>query len=223
MLGGISKLAIAPSDHYGAGSGRVLLMRHAQTEYNAKHMMLGNSEAALTELGKEQSQRAVEALLAWQPDRIVTSPLKRCSEAIAEPLGDLLGVKPIVDERLHEFDFGPLEGLTYEQIVDRGLPFPWGPTASNWPMPEGGESLQEVIDRVASAAEDIESYPGKTAVIIHGGIIRIFMIHWFNMDMDAVNRLIVDNVTSYLFRTRPGHVSMEAFGLTPEAVPDFRG
>ena len=56
---------------------RVLLMRHAQTFANANDYFLGQLDEGITEVGEQQSRRAVAGLVAWKPDRIVTSPLLR--------------------------------------------------------------------------------------------------------------------------------------------------
>lgn len=49
---------------------------------------------------------------------------------IAEPAARELGVELRVDERLIEFDFGPIEGMTFDDVIERDLPFPWGPRAA---------------------------------------------------------------------------------------------
>ena len=72
---------------------RVLLMRHAQTHANAQGFFLGRRDEGVTGLGEEQSRRAVAGLVAWRPDRIICSPLKRCKTMIAEPAARELGIE----------------------------------------------------------------------------------------------------------------------------------
>lgn len=204
-----------------AGIPRLLLMRHAQTHANAAGYFLGSRDEGVTEVGEEQSRRAVEGLVSWKPDRIVTSPLIRCRELIAEPASHELGIECTVDERIREFDFGPLEGRTYADIVHEGLPFPWGPGAGAWPPAGGGERMEDFVARIADAARDYEQLEGRTAIICHGGVIRGFFCVWFSMGADEINRLVVQNVNSFIFRGAPGNVSLERFGLLPESLGKY--
>lgn len=204
-----------------AGIPRLLLMRHAQTHANAAGYFLGSRDEGVTEVGEEQSRRAVSGLVSWKPDRIVTSPLIRCRELIAEPAARELGIECTVDERIREFDFGPLEGRTYADIVREGLPFPWGPGAGAWPPTGGGERMEDFVARIADAAHDYEQLEGRTAVICHGGVIRGFFCVWFSMGADEINRLVVQNVNSFIFRSAPCNVSLERFGLLPESLGEY--
>ena len=138
------------------GVPRVLLMRHAQTHANARGFFLGRRDEGVTKLGEEQSRRAVAGLVAWRPDRIICSPLKRCKTLIAEQAAAKLGIEAQVDERLVEFDFGPIEGMSFDDVIERDLPFPWGPRAAAWPPDGGGESFDGFLARIRSASDDIE-------------------------------------------------------------------
>lgn len=105
------------------GVPRVLLMRHAQTHANAQGFFLGRRDEGVTGLGEEQSRRAVAGLVAWRPDRIICSPLKRCKTMIAEPAAASSASRPQVDERLVEFDFGPIEGMSFDDVIERTFRF----------------------------------------------------------------------------------------------------
>ena len=207
----------------GANDGmpRVLLMRHAQTHANAQGFFLGRRDEGVTELGKEQSRRAVAGLVSWRPDRIICSPLKRCRAMIAEPTAAELGIEVQVDERLIEFDFGPIEGMSFDDVIERDLPFPWGPRAATWPPDEGGESFDDFLARIRSASDDIERLEGRTGVVVHGGVIRGFMSNWLDMGTDEVNHLIVRNVDSFVYRTRPGFAELESYGIHPEDLDKY--
>ena len=199
---------------------RLLLMRHAQTVTNLAGTFSGAADADVSELGREQSAAAVEGLVAWGPERIVTSPLSRARKMIAEPVGRALGVPITVDERICEFDFGPLEGVRFADAAKQGLPLPWGPGSERWPQlveqAGCGETMETFIGRLADAAAELERLEGRTAVICHGGVIRGLMCVWFGFGVEAINRLVVGNVSSALLRVAPGNVCLEAFGLQPE-------
>ncbi len=199
-------------------ANRILLVRHGGTYANAGGYFLGKVDADVNERGRQQSARAVEGICAWHPDRVVSSPLRRCFQEIAVPVSEELGVSLEADQRIREFDFGPLEGKTYVQVVGEQLPFPWGPGSEDWPPSEGGESMEYFLGRVGEVASELEALQGRTAVICHGGIIRAFMAHWLDLEIDTLNKLEVANVSSVVFKVSQGHVQLEKFGLTPEQL-----
>ena len=140
---------------------------------------------------------------------------------IAEPAARELGIEAQVDERLVEFDFGPIEGMSFDDVIERDLPFPWGPRAAGWPPDGGGESFDGFLARIRSASDDLERLEGRTAVVVHGGVIRGFMGNWLNMGTDEVNHLIVRNVDGFVFRVRPGFAELESYGIHPEDLGNY--
>lgn len=204
------------------GIPRVLLVRHAQTFANANDYFLGQRDEGITEEGERQSARAVAGIVDWAPNRIVTSPLMRCREKIAAPAAEVLGVPLEIDERLKEFDFGPLEGKTFSEAMEKGYPFPWGPGSDEWPPEEGGETMPEFLERLARAARDLEGREGRTAVVCHGGVIRGLFAVWLGVEVGTLNQLVVGNVSGCVFRTNPGDVLLERFGLRPEDFGKYR-
>lgn len=111
---------------YGNNSnrlGELLLMRHPQTEANLTRRYLGQRNAPLSALGDEQCRQAIEAIVRYRPDRLVSSPLERCL-AIAVPAAKRLGLEVEVDDDVMEMGFGVLENLTYAEAVSKGLSFP---------------------------------------------------------------------------------------------------
>ena len=204
------------------GASRVLIVRHGETFANAGGYFLGKRDEGVDERGKEQSREAVRGIAAWGPDRIVTSPLSRCRAEIAEPAAALLGIEPVVDERLREFDFGPLEGRTYAQVVAEGLPFPWGPGSEAWPPEGGGEEMPAFLARVGAVARQVAGLQGRTCIVAHGGVIRGIFAEWLSLAPDTLNQLAVPNVHGFVFNTAHGLPELELFGLRPGDFGAYR-
>ena len=99
--------------------GRVLITRHPETVSNVEHFFSGRMDVALTDRGRRQAVQAAEAIAAWRPDRILTSPLSRC-RAIADDAAARLGIEPVVDDRLVEIEFGAIEGVRLDKIRELG-------------------------------------------------------------------------------------------------------
>jgi broad specificity phosphatase PhoE len=200
-------------------AAKILLMRHPHTVANQNLRFSGSQNLPLSELGKQQLPRAIAGLVAWEPSTIVSSPLQRCL-AIAVPAAEQLGLEVEVDPRIAEMDFGVIEGLTHEEILERGLCMPWGETASRWPV-EQAESIEQFAERLVAAASDLEKRSGKTAVIAHGGVIRGISSHWLQIPLTKLWNMTVRNIESSLYKndTDDG-IFLERFGLRPEWLKD---
>jgi broad specificity phosphatase PhoE len=144
---------------------RLLLVRHAEPEDDARGRCYGRLDVGLSARGRTHARR----LSGLPCDVVYTSPRRRARETAAA-LGDAL-----VDERLRELDFGELEGRTFDEIaLERPeLYRRWmeEPTRVRFP---GGESFDDLRTRACAALADIraEHEGDVAAVVTHGGIVR---------------------------------------------------
>ncbi|WP_280300736.1 bifunctional RNase H/acid phosphatase [Nocardia neocaledoniensis] len=146
---------------------RLLLLRHGQTELSVERRYSGRGNPPLTELGREQAERAAK-MLAAKGDiaAVVTSPLQR-ARATAEAAAAALDVPLRVLDGLIETDFGDWEGLTFAEAAQRDpqLHTDWLGDPS-MPAP-GGESFDQVRERVESVRRDLVAlYPGQNIVVV---------------------------------------------------------
>lgn len=199
-----------------SGTSRLIIMRHPETTANEQGRYLGSGEAPLSSRGEAQRIRAVEALAALAPDRIVSSPLSRCLD-LSRMVGGRLGLDPEVDHRVREINFGELEGLTYSEAKERGMSFLWNVPDATRPAP-GGELFVDFNARLAAARADLAALSGTTAVIAHGGVIRHLLMGWFGFPLDMIWNLRVENVSTAVVGFVDGTPILEKFGLTPEDV-----
>ena len=152
-----------------AGSNEVLLVRHGETEDNAADRFQGRRDTQLNDRGREQSRELAHSLRGEGLRAIYTSPLQR-ARATAQIVGDVLGLEPVVDERLMEVDAGDWSGLVYA-AVDQGALRRWRAAEPAFRFP-GGESVAEQASRVAAALADVAGGPLPALVVTHGGSIR---------------------------------------------------
>jgi broad specificity phosphatase PhoE len=193
---------------------RILMMRHPQTLANEQFRYLGQVNVALSELGLGQLTRAVEGVVAFAPEAIISSPLERCL-AIAEPAAQRLGLEVEIDDRVQEIGFGVLEGLTYYEAVEQGLSFPWGPTVENWPIKDA-EALEDFAARAQQAADDLKARRERIAVITHGGIVRAITSYWLSLPPANLWSMTVHNVESVIFSNDGENLYLERYGIEPE-------
>jgi broad specificity phosphatase PhoE len=141
----------------------LVLVRHGQTEANARGLLLGRSDPPLSTLGVRQADALAAALTpVLAPEaRVVASPLRRARET-AEAFG-----RPVdVDERWIELDYGVFEGRPVSDVTREEWDT-WRTDSSF--TPTGGESLAALGIRVRSACRDLlaEARTGNVVVVSH--------------------------------------------------------
>jgi probable phosphoglycerate mutase len=156
-------------------STTLLLIRHAETAWNAEHRIQGQLDIPLSPLGIAQSARLAECLSDEPIDAVYSSELSR-AWLTAAPLAERHGLQVSAEPRLRERSFGYFEGLTLDEIAQRHPEdfARWRARDPAWQM-DGGESGQQLIDRVLDAIADIAArHSGRTAVLIsHGGVLDV--------------------------------------------------
>jgi broad specificity phosphatase PhoE len=128
----------------------IALVRHGETPPNRAGLLLGRSDAALTDRGRAQADRLAEALADLDVARVLTSPLRRACDTAA-PVAAACGCSVEVDDRLIEIDYGEWEGRPFADL-DPDVVARWRRDGSF--VPPGGESLEVVADRVASFCDE---------------------------------------------------------------------
>jgi len=198
---------------------QLLLIRHGETTWNAEHRIQGQLDIPLSPLGVLQSARLAEYLANEPIDAVYSSGQSR-AWLTAAPLAARLGLEVIAEPRLRERSFGIFEGLTLDEIAERYPPEfkKWRERNPAW-RPDGGESGQQLIDRVLSAVSDIGmKHPNQTVVLVsHGGVLDVLyraarLLEWHaprehQMLNAAVNRLTTSATPLLLSIERWGDVA----------------
>ncbi len=163
------------------GSGELLLIRHAQSAWNASGRWQGHADPPLSPLGRQQAAELAtslrDELAGEEVTLLVCSDLKRALET-AEAVGAVLGLKPEPSARYRELDVGRWSGLTREQIQceDAALLERFeddDPDA----RPVGGETRREIRARAHEAVlELVRAHPGeRIALVTHLGFMRALL------------------------------------------------
>ncbi len=155
----------------------LLLVRHAESSWNAAGRWQGHADPPLSERGVTQANALARELASEPIDRIVSSDLRRAAETAAI-LGRARGLEPLLEPRLRELDLGAWEGLTRDEIAataqDALRCFDAGDLDVR---PGGGETLREIERRVRFAVRElVEAHAGRRlAVVTHLGVIRVLV------------------------------------------------
>lgn len=162
-------VAVPPAVWTGnrGGPTRLLLLRHGQTEMSRQRRYSGRGNPELTETGRRQAADAARYLgQKGGIAAVVSSPLRRSFDTAAAA-GDALGLPVGVDDDLIETDFGEWEALTFAEAADRhpDLHRRWLRDTSV--RPPGGESFDDVAQRVQRARDRIVAdHPSDTVLVV---------------------------------------------------------
>jgi broad specificity phosphatase PhoE len=164
--------------------GRLLLIRHAQSEWNALGRWQGQADPPLSEEGRLQVVAAAArvATESWFAgfDLVISSDLARARET-AELLAGRLGVVSpfLIEKGLREYDAGDWSGLTLAEIEAR-----WPGEVERFmhglvSSPPGGEDRGSFDARVAETARRLaeaatEGGAESVLVVAHGGVVGSF-------------------------------------------------
>ena len=152
---------------------RLYLMRHGHTVWNGPPLRFqGQMDSSLSETGRSEAI-ALGRRMPYQPDRIVSSPALRCRQTV-----DCLFGRPpdAIEPRCIEIGLGWLEGqlATEAAAQDPDAVRTW--QEAPWEgSPWGGESLEDLQERVVAGVSDIVAgiEPGeKVFLAVHGGVLR---------------------------------------------------
>lgn len=190
--------------------GRLLVLRHAQSVWNAAGRWQGWADPSLSELGYQQAHQAGRALAASGAvvAGVASSDLDR-ARTTALVLAEATGcTRPLeVHPELREHNVGDWHGLTTDQISQRWPGQVEALGAGSLEAFPGGETLADFRLRVRRAfsrlaAQAAEEQQGDLVVVSHGGAITA-LEHWLGV-----------------WRPERRHPNLSGWWLQPEAAGD---
>jgi broad specificity phosphatase PhoE len=167
---------------------RMLLLRHAETEWNRERRFQGWRDSPLSPTGREQAESAARLLADSSLAAVWSSPLARARETaalIAAP--HQLAVQET--DAFKEMAFGEWEGLTRDEVLAR---FPdahraWAeaPHEATWP---GAETLGAVRARALAGLDALRAaHQGQTICLVsHGITCRVLILEALGLGLDRL-------------------------------------
>ena len=168
----------------------LILVRHGQSEWNAKNLFTGWKDPGLTELGLKEASNAAELIKTQEItfDLMFTSELSRAQKTGAIILEEIdqSQVPTIKNKALNERDYGSLAGLNKDDAREK-----WGEEQVHiWRRsfdipPPDGESLKDTAERVLPyfKAEIMPKIKDGLNILIaaHGNSLRALI-----MELDSI-------------------------------------
>lgn len=156
------------SDAQADTTGRLLLLRHAPTAWNAAGRLQGLSDQPLSPAGLAQAAtwRLPGFAAGWPA---LCSPLRR-----ARQTAEAMGLRPTTEPALIEMDWGRWEGLTLAEIAAaEGPAFAANEALGLDFQPPGGESPRAVMARLAPWLRSVARR--ELVVVAHKGVLRALL------------------------------------------------
>ncbi|GAB1200397.1 hypothetical protein APSETT444_009769 [Aspergillus pseudonomiae] len=228
-----------------AGTPRVFLYRHGQTEWSKNGRYTGITELELTEDGENQVLASGKMIVGSGKlidpahlAHVYISPRKRAmqtfeiafSDAAKQELRDANKVSET--DRLAEWGYGLYEGLVTKEIralrKEHGLDTeqPWDIWRDGC---EDGESPQEVTDRIDDLIKEIralhkDNMHGEkhcdVVLVAHGHLLRAFTKRWLGYPMEFPLSLMLEpgavGVLSYQHHSIDEPALMVGYGFPLE-------
>lgn len=173
---------------------RIYLMRHGEVEGHESKRYNGQADICLTPRGEAQYELLKAKLERKQLAAVYSSDLQRCRFG-ADLLSRDRGLEPVALSELRELHIGQWEGMTWDEIRSR-YPEQWQARLNDlvhYRVP-GGESLQELADRLLPTLQEIiNRHQGKEiAIIAHGGVNRVLLLNAIGAPLDRLFSLEQD-------------------------------
>lgn len=153
-----------------APQGKLVLLRHGETEWSRTGRHTGLTDIPLTEHGEELARAAGELVKGYDFGLVLSSPLQR-----ARRTAELAGLDAGIDPLLVEWDYGGYEGRTTRDIRAE-LGYNWTTFAHGVIRGETpGETVEEVAARASRVLTRVlpAMASGDVALVAHGHYLRI--------------------------------------------------
>jgi probable phosphoglycerate mutase len=146
-------------------SGRVVLLRHGRTAWNAERRFQGQSDPPLDDVGRAQAYEVSAFIAALQPELLVSSDAARAMQT-AERIAAATGLPLQGEPRLRERGLGHWEGLTRDEVAAR-YPDEYADWAAGRDVSRrGGETREQVATRALAAFRELPD-AGTTVLVTH--------------------------------------------------------
>jgi broad specificity phosphatase PhoE len=196
--------------------GRLLIVRHGETPWNAEGRLQGHADIDLSEKGRQQAREVAKRLADTPIDVAYSSDLARAWHT-AQIVLDQRDVPLNSNEGLRERFYGVFEGLTVEE---RQAQFPDEFAASlikdlEFASP-GGESALGTLRRMTGVIGEIkERHLNETVLIVgHGGSLRSAIIALMELPPEATWRFVMANCSLTVIDTYPDNAVLGLYNDT---------
>jgi broad specificity phosphatase PhoE len=194
----------------------ILLVRHAETDWNRSGQIMGDQPIPLNERGRQQARTLAQQLEGAPVAAIVTSPVLRAAQT-AEALAGVLRCSLSHAAGLREIGVGDWVNRYWNDLSDEPARRDFY-TKPREARPPGGETLWEVQQRAVAVVEQARAthtrssyarhgrgpeptplpYPhteGHLLFVTHADVIRTILSHYLDIEMVQLRQMRIDHAS----------------------------
>jgi broad specificity phosphatase PhoE len=181
---------------------KVFLVRHGETDYNAKGILQGYSPVPLSARGRQQAALVAERLASVRPRVLYSSDITRAHETAAI-IGQRLGLPIQPCEGLREWHVGAWTGKSAAAYLTHLEALHVHPVTY---VPEGGESQLQTQERVVTQMHAfLRQHEGDTILCVsHGKAIDLLARHILGLDVMQPPAYRIANTSVSIFSFQDG-------------------
>jgi broad specificity phosphatase PhoE len=181
---------------------KLLLIRHGQTALNVQGRVHSQQDSiGLDETGRWQALRLVEVCRGYGVRSLLASPEQRALET-AEIVAEALEVPLQCSEALRERNWGQWSGEPWQQIHDRLKQMSLEERFTY--VPPGGESWQQMEQRLLGCVDSWRELSESVAVVAHGGLLRALIPLLLDEPRESSFRYDLENASVSVFEVMVG-------------------
>ena len=195
---------------------RWLIVRHAETPWNAEGKIQGQTDTPLSDRGYEQANALAARLAGREIDAAYVSDLLRAQETARVILqGRDIPLTP--SAQLRERSYGHWEGLTFQDVAqaypEEFAKFRHSPDAP----PPGGESTVDMEARMGEFASGLRLAHGDSDTLLivgHGGSLNALIAHLLDLPPIAAFRFSLGSASLTMLDWRGDRAVLRLLGDT---------
>ena len=193
----VPQAGVAP-EAQAAGSLRLYVARHGETDWNVLHRLQGWTDRPLNETGRRQAVELAVALKGIRLDAIYSSTLSRSRDTAKTVAGTTMTVKSL--EGLRERNYGHFQGGsdTAAEYLKR---------SNDWTdRLDDGESLNQLLARSRESLAQIrrEHPSGNVLIVAHRITNQMLLRALLDLTPEQTVKIVQDNDEVYVVELDPG-------------------
>ena len=177
----------------------ILIIRHGQTELNAREMFRGHLDVDLDEIGHRQVAALADYLVERDISVVLSSPLVRATSTAA-PVAARHGLGVTIVPELADFDFGEWQGRALSEVAEAcpDLFRQWQAVPHEVRIP-GAETLADVWRRSGRVITEASRRGGTVLICSHRVVNKLLILRLLGLGMRHFWRIRQDTcgVTSF--------------------------
>ncbi|WP_372712944.1 alpha-ribazole phosphatase [Ilyobacter sp.] len=192
--------------------GKVILVRHGESEMNRDGLFFGWLDPKLTEKGIEQANKAKSVIENFKYDEIYSSDLSRARETA--DIVNYQGLPVNVSQELREINFGIFEGLTYGEIKEK---YPvevklWKEKWQEYDY-ENGENVTQLQKRAVEFLKSLDKEKKDIVVVTHWGVINCILSYYITGGLDGYWKFALNTGGVSILEFRDGFPVLQGLNI----------